>query len=119
MRPMPGPRIGLSMMDGLPGYAFAPQQLERLAAVGDLVDRDPLGSFDDDRATAVLAEAEVLLGHWGCPTLTAEVMHAAPRLRMFAYAAGTVKWQVTDAVWERDVLVTSAAAANAVPVAEY
>lgn len=42
-----------------------------------------------------------------------------PRLAMFAYAAGTVKWQVTDALWDRGVLVTSAAAANAVPVAEY
>jgi phosphoglycerate dehydrogenase-like enzyme len=61
----------------------------------------------------------VLLGHWGCPTLTAAVMDAAPQLRMFAYAAGTVKWQVTDAVWARDLLVTSAAAANAVPVAEF
>jgi phosphoglycerate dehydrogenase-like enzyme len=46
-------------------------------------------------------------------------MARAPRLRLFAYAAGTVKWQITDAVWERDVLVTSAAAANALPVAEY
>ena len=30
-----------------------------------------------------------------------------------------MKWQVVDAVWERDLVVTSAAAANAVPVAEY
>ena len=67
----------------------------------------------------MLAEAEVLVGHWGCPTLTPEVLDLAPRLRVFAYAAGTVKWQVTDAVWERGIIVTSAAAANAVPVAEY
>jgi phosphoglycerate dehydrogenase-like enzyme len=107
------------MMDGLLGYAFAPGHLERLDAVGEIVDRVPLASFDDDRAAAVLADAEVLLGHWGCPTLTAAVMDAAPQLRMFAYAAGTVKWQVTDAVWARDLLVTSAAAANAVPVAEF
>ena len=119
MRLMPRPRIALSMLDGLLDYAFAPEHLERLAAVGDIVDRVPLGSFDDDRAAAVLAEAEVLLGHWGCPTLTAGVMALAPNLEMFAYAAGTVKWQVTDAVWARDLLVTSAAAANAVPVAEY
>ena len=64
-------------------------------------------------------EAEVLVGHWGCPTLTAEVLDRAPRLRLFAYGAGTVKWQVTDAVFERGIVVTSAAAANAVPVAEY
>ena len=40
-------------------------------------------------------------------------------MRLFAYAAGTVKWQVTDAVFDRGVVVTSAAAANAVPVADY
>jgi phosphoglycerate dehydrogenase-like enzyme len=42
-----------------------------------------------------------------------------PSLRLFAYAAGTVKGIVTPAVWARGVVVTSAAAANAVPVAEY
>jgi phosphoglycerate dehydrogenase-like enzyme len=107
------------MLDGMLGYAFAPDQFERLGAAGRIIDPLPLASFDDDRARAVLAQAEVLVGHWGCPTLTAEVLEAAPRLRLFAYAAGTVKWQVTDAVWERDLVVTSAAAANAIPVAEY
>ena len=53
------------------------------------------------------------------PTLTADVLDRAPRLALFAYAAGTVKWQVVDAVWARDLVVTSAAAANAIPVAEY
>ena len=61
----------------------------------------------------------MLVGHWGCPPLTADMLAQAPNLRRFAYAAGTVKWQVTDAVWERGIVVTSAAAANAVPVAEY
>ena len=70
---MPRPRIALSMLDGLLGYAFTPEHLERLGAVGEIVDPVPLASFEDDRAAAVLAETEVLLGHWGCPTLTAEV----------------------------------------------
>ncbi len=116
---MAGPAIALAMMSGLVDHAFTPAQLDRLAAVGDLVDPVPLDAFDGDRAAGVLARAEVLVGHWGCPTLTAEVLTAAPRLQLFAYAAGTVKWQVTDAVWARDLVVTSAAAANAVPVAEY
>ncbi len=107
------------MMDGLVDHAFTPDQLARLDTVGELVDPAPLTSFDEDRAATVLGTAEVLIGHWGCPTLTAEVVALAPGLRLFAYAAGTVKWQVTDAVWEHDILVTSAAAANAVPVAEY
>jgi len=113
------PRIALAMMDGLADFAFRPEHWARLEAVGELIDRRPLVAFDDDRAAAVLGQADVLVGHWGCPTLTAEVLALAPDLALFAYAAGTVKWQVVDAVWERDIVVTSAAAANARPVAEY
>jgi phosphoglycerate dehydrogenase-like enzyme len=113
------PRIALAMMSGLAGMAFRDEHWERLDTVGTIIDRDPIDSFDDVRAGEVLAEADVLLGHWGCPTLTAEALDRAPHLRLFAYAAGTVKWQVVDAVWERGLIVTSAAAANAVPVAEY
>jgi phosphoglycerate dehydrogenase-like enzyme len=107
------------MLDGLVDHAFTAPQLDRLAAAGEIVDPVPLASFDEDRAATVLSEAEVLVGHWGCPALTADAVAVAPQLRLFAYAAGTVKWQVTDAVWDRDILVTSAAPANAVPVAEY
>ena len=113
------PKIALAMLDGLVGHAFTNEQMARLDVIGEIIDPRPLTSFDEDRAATVLGPAEVLIGHWGCPTLTGEVLAVAPRLRLFAYAAGTVKWQVTDAVWERAVVVTSAAAANAVPVAEY
>jgi phosphoglycerate dehydrogenase-like enzyme len=116
---MARPTIALAMMDGLVDVAFTPAQLARLGVAGEIVDPVPLASFDDERAPSVLANAEILVGHWGCPALTAEVLRAAPHLRLFAYAAGTVKWQVTDDVWSRDILVTSAAAANAVPVAEF
>ncbi len=112
-------KIALAMMDGLGPSAFSTAQIERLATLGDIVDPQPLVLLDDQRARELLADCDVLLGHWGCPTLTADVLSVAPNLRLFAYAAGTVKWQVTDAVWERGVRVTSAAAANAVPVAEY
>jgi phosphoglycerate dehydrogenase-like enzyme len=117
--PVRRPTIALAMMDGLADVAFRPEHWARLEAVGDVIDRRPLAGFDDERAADVLGQADVLVGHWGCPTLTADVLALAPRLALFAYAAGTVKWQVVDAVWERDLLVTSAAAANARPVAEY
>ena len=91
------------MADGLEAVAVGDAHRARLAAIGDLVERDP----------------DVLLGHWGCPRLDEEVLDAMPRLRLLAYAAGTVKEVVTPAVWARGITVTSAAAANAVPVAEY
>jgi phosphoglycerate dehydrogenase-like enzyme len=68
---------------------------------------------------AALAEAEVLLTCWGAPPLTEEVLAAAPRLRAVVHAAGSVKQHITDACWRRGIAVTSAAAANAQPVAEF
>lgn len=113
------PGIVLGMLDGMVGHLFSPEQLARLERVGRVLDAAPLSSWDDPRAEALLGQAEIIVGHWGCPTLTADVVERAPRLRLFAYGAGTVKWQVTPAVFERGILVTSAAAANAIPVAEY
>lgn len=113
------PAIALAMLQGMRDRFFTAAHLARLREVGEVLDDEPLSTFDDDRARAVLARTEVLVGHWGCPTLTAEALALAPHLQVLAYGAGTVKWQVTDALWDRGIVVTSAAAANAVPVAEY
>jgi len=119
MRGVTQPVIVFGMLDGMVRHLLTPDQIARLEACGRIPDPAPISSWDDERADALLAEAEILVGHWGCPTLTADVRDRAPALRLFAYGAGTVKWQVTDAVFERGIVVTSAAAANAVPVAEY
>ncbi|NDL56053.1 hydroxyacid dehydrogenase [Phytoactinopolyspora mesophila] len=87
-----------------------------------LVDVDPhLVATDllNDQVRPALTEAEVLLTSWGCPRLSTEVLAAAPRLRAVVHAAGSVKPHITDACWERGIQVSSAASANAVPVAEY
>ncbi|WP_241562294.1 hydroxyacid dehydrogenase [Streptomyces hoynatensis] len=78
-----------------------------------------LDDFGTEEARAILAEAEVLITGWGCPPVDAPVLAAAPRLRAIVHAAGTVRLHVTEACWERGILVSSAAAANALPVAEY
>ncbi|MFI7111103.1 hydroxyacid dehydrogenase [Nonomuraea sp. NPDC050227] len=85
----------------------------RLARVADV--RAEVAAFDD----ADLSQAEVLLTSWGCPPVTAEVLARAPRLRAIVHAAGSVKHHVTDACWERGIVVSSAASANAEPVAEF
>jgi phosphoglycerate dehydrogenase-like enzyme len=66
-----------------------------------------------------LAVAEILLTGWGCPPVGERVLSAAPALRAIVHAAGGVKGHVTAACWERGIRVSTAAAANAVPVAEY
>ncbi|GIG56816.1 glycerate dehydrogenase [Longispora fulva] len=80
---------------------------------------DPAVNLQAGPAPAALARAEVLLTGWGCPTIDAEFLAGAPRLRAVVHAAGSVKGHVTDAVYAAGILVSSAAEANARPVAEY
>jgi phosphoglycerate dehydrogenase-like enzyme len=51
--------------------------------------------------------------------MDAEFLDAFPRLRAVFYAAGSVKPFVTEESFRREIVVCSAAAANAIPVAEY
>ena len=46
-------------------------------------------------------------------------LSATPHLKAFFYGAGSTGCFTTSSVWKRGVLVTSANAANAIPVAEY
>jgi phosphoglycerate dehydrogenase-like enzyme len=119
--PVPGrrPRALLAMHTDLAPKLIDAPTMRRLT---ELCDLDPALVADDfgaPAASAALGETEVLISCWGCPPLTEEVLARAPRLRAVIHAAGSVKHHITDACWRRGIAVTSAASANAVPVAEY
>lgn len=115
--------IALAMYPGLERATFRRAVRQRVERLVDVADWAPLGAWGDPRADDLLGRADVLLTHWGCPAIDAAVLDRAPRLAMVAHAGGTVKGGdlaiMTRDVLERGVLVTSCAAANAVPVAEY
>ncbi|MEU7525925.1 hydroxyacid dehydrogenase [Saccharothrix sp. NPDC042600] len=91
----------------------------RLVSVADTDPDLVVEDFTTASARAALAEVEVLFTGWGCPPVDEQVLRDAPRLRAVVHAAGSVKHHVTDACWRRGIAVSSAAAANALPVAEY
>ena len=66
-----------------------------------------------------LPGVDALLASWGQVKLTEQVLAKADRLRMIGYAAGSVKGWITDAVFERGIVVSHAAARIADSVAEY
>ncbi len=113
------PPLILVMQPALVRGMIGEPQRARLDGLCELLDPEPLADFDEPRAEALLGRVEILLTGWGCPRLEAEVLVRAPALRAVIHAAGTVKNHVTDACWERGLVVSSAAAANALPVAEY
>lgn len=71
-------------------------------------------SPDDPR----LAEVEAIFSSWGMPLLTSCQLDAMPKLRAVFYAAGAVEYFSRPLI-EREIAVSSAWHANAIPVAEF
>src|SRR6185295_18948017 len=113
------PTVVLAMAPALTPDLFADEHRARLAALADVPDAEPLTRFDDERAARLLPRAEILLTCWGSPRIDAALLARTPDLVAVVHAAGTVKGHVDPVCLERGVRVTSAAAANAVPVAEF
>jgi phosphoglycerate dehydrogenase-like enzyme len=76
-------------------------------------------TYDRDSFLKNVRNAEVIISTWGMPVLDRETLDQAPALKAVFYAAGTVKGWTTPAVWDRNILVTSTASCNAVPVCHY
>lgn len=112
------PVAAFAMDAALQFSLFEPAVLDRLAAATDLDTSSTITSFDlvDD---TTLHELELLITGWGAPSIGPEELARMPKLRAIVHAAGTVKGHLSPDVWDRGILVTTAAAANAYPVAEY
>ncbi|MET7699541.1 hydroxyacid dehydrogenase [Streptomyces sp. NPDC005485] len=113
------PRVVFAMDPVHLPLLFPPPLMARLQKVAAIDPGLVVRDFAAPEAAAALAEAEVLITGWGCPRLDEEALAAAPRLRTVLHAAGSVRSLVGEALWERGVTVASAAAGNALPVAEY
>lgn len=113
------PRTVLAMDAAFLDDVFPPAVRARLEENATLQPPYLLQEFTSPQAVAALAECEVLLTGWGCPRIDAAVLDRAPRLGAVIHSAGTVKTFLDRAAYERGITVSSAAAANAVPVAEF
>ena len=116
---MTRPHALLAMSPTLPAQLFTPELRDRLTAVLDL---DATSVVQDWSALAdeELARTAVIVTGWGAPPLTGDVLRRMPALRAVVHTAGSVRGLIpAEAITDRDLLVTSAAGENAVPVAEY
>lgn len=102
----------------LPGL-FPEDLMERLRTLVRLRPGPALTSFESEGVASVLRDVDVLMTGWGCPRIDSAVLATAPRLRAVIHTAGSVKGHVDPAVFASGIAVSSAAQANAVPVAEY
>lgn len=66
-----------------------------------------------------LRHVEVIFSGWGSPRLDEATLALMPALRAVFHAGGSVKFLVTDALWNRGIRVSSTVQKNAIPVAEF
>ncbi|WP_038466768.1 hydroxyacid dehydrogenase [Arthrobacter sp. PAMC 25486] len=73
----------------------------------------------DPRLQADNSLVEVLITGWGAPYLDEEALKSLPKLRFVMHAAGSPRPIMSQAAWDRGIRVVTAAAANAIPVADF
>ncbi len=94
---------------------YGPPQRAALDACVDLSGQVDLTTPGAER----LARAEVFMTGWGCPKLDAAFLERTPALRAVFYAGGSVRGIVSDALWERGIILSTTNLALAESVAEY
>lgn len=97
---------------------YGQEHLESIARRVRLLAR-PMTKSEALQRPDLLAQADVIFSGWGAPRMDAAFLATARQLKAVFYGAGSIRYFTSDAFWERGVVVSSAYAINAVPVAEY
>lgn len=110
------PRALLAFRPETEPWLLTPETRARLDSLVEVT--VSLREGDDWRLHAArLGDIEVVVGNWGVPRFTPELLATMPALQIVCYAAGSVRAFVTPEFWARGVQLTTAVAANARPTA--
>lgn len=113
------PTVLLAVQPDLAARFFEKTVLARLAATCELiVSPDPRAHLSDE-VRPLLARSDAMITGWRTARVDEAVLDAAPRLRAIVHSAGSVREFVAAAAYDRDIVISSQAWVNAVPVAEY
>ncbi|MEI6562662.1 MAG: hydroxyacid dehydrogenase, partial [Verrucomicrobiota bacterium] len=98
-------------------YVFGPERIKR---IGTLCALHPtrITSQNWEEQLPYLKEAEVIFSCWGMPSLTPQQLDQMPKLKAVFYAGGSAQ-AFAQPFLEHAIIVCSAIAANAIPVAEF
>jgi len=116
---MAKPTVLVTIPMPLRGFILTEENLARLQSLAQVTLNEDGRNWTGEELAAKLPGQDAILGSWGVPKLTNEVLAGADRLKLLAYGAGSVKGFVTDAVFDRGIAVCHAAPRIADSVAEY
>ena len=112
-------RVLVTVPQPMRDLILMPETRARLESLADVTYNESGANWTAEEIAARLSGVDAVLASWGLPKLTGQVLASADRLRIVAYAAGSVKGWATDALFQRDIAVSHAAPRIADSVAEF
>ena len=85
---------------------FNAENIALLESMGEVVWHESDKKPTDDVISSI-GDCDVYMSLWGSPRLDADVLRAAPNLKLLTHLAGTVVPFVSDEMWERGIRVIS------------
>jgi phosphoglycerate dehydrogenase-like enzyme len=118
---MEKPKIRIPIKESLRRKILPDDSLDSLKSFADVTVNPEDRDLDDAEAVRFLRGADGVMGSWGVTALSPTILDAAPDLKIWCHAAGSLKSRdlICDEAWEKDIVVTSAAPAIADDVAEF
>jgi phosphoglycerate dehydrogenase-like enzyme len=111
------PTVALYLPPKMIRRMFRESDLHRLRQAASII--APVTPEDQTPIYPAMTDAEVAITGWGTPVVDEHMLAGAPKLKLLAHSAGSVKHVARECVYDHKIRVTTAAAANAVPVAEF
>lgn len=112
-------RVGVAVTRAMARSIFAQEDLDFLTSFAEINPIDGLPKTLDPQAVAGLMEqADAIITCWGTPPISREMLEGAPRLRLVAHAAGSVRALVPPEFWNGKRRVCSNAGIIAEDVAQ-
>lgn len=113
------PKIGVVIEVPLREKLFSPEDVARLNRLGNVVWTDKATKLDEDDLCRLLKDCDIAVASWNEIGPTERVCRECPRLRLWEYAAGSVKHLFGPHLRGRNLTIASCAPANAENVAEH
>lgn len=97
---------------------YGPDQVLEIESMTTLL-HPPMGREEALSRPELLGKVNLIFAGWETCRLDKNFLNSAPELKAVFYGAGSVRDLVTPDFWKSGILLTTAYAANAVPVAEF
>ena len=101
------------------GDIFQDDIMADLEAHAEVLHNDLGRAFTTQELAERARGVDAIITCWGSPRIDVSVVRAAPKLRIIAHAAGSVKGLIDPEVWDAGIVVTNAASVMGVCVGEF